>query len=213
MPRRLTPERRDEIAADAAERYSAGESWQLIGMRYGITGAHVRRLTIARHAITYRRWGQRPSADPQQVCQLREDGKTLDEIAKSLGISRQAVRTALEAAGKKPTTRYPRLSQRRTPTSDELEHIGALYKACPDAPRNRPGARDMRATEGRAVAEACRNLIDDGVPMQALSKALGRGPTWTHWLLGIHDLRPELRLAQSTSRRSRHSIRHQQAET
>lgn len=203
MPRRLTPERREQIASDAAERYRAGESWEQIGERHGITGAHARRLTVARHNITYRRWGQRPSADPQQVCRLREEGRTLDQIAEHLSVSRQAVRTALEAAGKTSPTRYPRLSQRRAPTPEELERIDTLYRACPEAPRSRPGFRDTRGAEGRAVAEACRDLIDDGVPMQTLSRALGRGSTWAHWILAIHDLRPSPRLAATTSRRTR----------
>lgn len=58
----MTPERRDKIAADAAGRYGAGESWQEIGADYGLSSEYVRRLTIARHDITYRRWGRRPES-------------------------------------------------------------------------------------------------------------------------------------------------------
>src|SRR5699024_7925092 len=57
---KLTPAQRDQIAADAAARYRAGESWQQIAQSHGVTGEHVRRLTIVRHDITYRRWGRRP---------------------------------------------------------------------------------------------------------------------------------------------------------
>lgn len=203
MARRMTPERRDKIAADAAGRYGAGESWQEIGADYGISSEYVRRLTIARHDITYRRWGRRPAADPQEVSRRREEGQTLAEIAAALDCSRQAVRTALETAGTRSATRYPRLSERRAPTSAELERISALYEACPAAPRSRPGAHDMRGPEGRAVAEACHNLVADGVPMQTLSTALGRAATWVHWLFGIHDLRPATRPTQSTARRTR----------
>lgn len=203
MARRLTPERRDEIAADAASRYASGESWQQIGARYGLSGEYIYRLATARHDITYRRWGRRPAADPQDVSRRRDQGQTLAEIAAALGCSRQAVRTALEAAGKRSATRYPRLSQRRDPTPDELERISALYEACPAAPRSRPGAHDMRGPEGHTVALACHDLVADGVPMQTLSQALGRAATWVHWLLGIHGLRPATRATRSTARRTR----------
>lgn len=203
MRGRLGAEQRDRIAADASARYEAGETWQQIGVRYGLSGAYVRRLTTARHDITYHRWGQRPAADPQDASRRRDEGQTLDEIAAALGCSRQAVRTALETAGRTPATRYPRLSERREPTPDELERIRALYEACPAAPRSRPGAHDVRGPEGRAVAQACHDLVITGVPMQTLSRALGRGPTWAHWILGIHDLRPATRSTQSTARRTR----------
>ena len=203
MGRRLSPEQRDQIAADASTRYELGETWQQISASYGISGVHVRRLTTARHNIKYHRWGKRPVADPQEVSRRRDEGQTLDEIAAVLGCSRQAVRTALEAGGKRSATRYPRLSQRRDPTPEELEHISALYEACPAAPRSRPGAHDMRGPEGRAVAEACHDLVAEGVPMQTLSKALGRAATWVHWLLGIHDLRSAVRPTRSTARRTR----------
>lgn len=203
MARTLTPEQRDKIAADAARRYAAGEAWRRIGDSYGISGEHVRRLTTARHDITYHRWGRRPAADPQDVSRRRDEGQSLAEIAAALECSRQAVRTALETAGTTSVTRYPRLSERRGPTPAELERISALYEACPAAPRSRPGAHDMRGPEGRAVAQACHDLVADGVPMQTLSKALGRAATWVHWLLGIHDLRPATRPTQSTARRTR----------
>jgi hypothetical protein len=199
----LSPEQRDQIAADASTRYELGETWQQIGASYGISGEHVRRLTTARHNITYHRWGQRPVADPQEVSRRREEGQTLAEIAAALDCSRQAVRTALETAGKRSATRYPRLSERRAPTPAELEWISALYEACPAAPRSRPGAHDMRGPEGRAVAEACHDLVAEGVPMETLSKALGRAATWVHWLLGIHDLRSAVRPTRSTARRTR----------
>lgn len=57
MTVRMTPEQRDQIAADAAVRYAAGESWQQIGTSCGVTGEHVRRITVARFEVTYRRWG------------------------------------------------------------------------------------------------------------------------------------------------------------
>ena len=200
---RLTPEQRDAIADDAVRRYRAGETWGEIGIRHGITGVHARRLTAARHDITYRPWGQRPVADVQEVCRRREGGQTLDQIAQALGCSRQAMRTALESAQGMPVTRYPRLSRRRAPSEAELEEVRALYEACPPAPRSREGSRDMRAEEGRAVAEACHALVVDGVPMATLSRELGRGSTWVQWLLTLHDLRPPPREARSTARRTR----------
>ena len=199
---KLTPAQRDQIAVDAAARYRAGESWAQIGADYGITGAYTYRLTTARHDITFRRWGQQPVADSDEVVRRREDGQSLDQIAYALGCSRQAVRTALETAGGVPSTRYPRLSERRLPTDDEIAELRRLYEACPQAPRARPGARAVRGDEGRVLAETCRELVDDGIPMQTLSRALGRGPTWMHWLLSIHDLRPDPHPAGTTSRRT-----------
>ncbi|RCS69503.1 hypothetical protein CIK73_06085 [Brachybacterium alimentarium] len=78
-----------------------------------------------------------------------------------------------------------------------------LYEACPQASRARPGARNVRGDEGRILAEACRELIDDGIPMEPLSRDLGRGPTWIHWLLGLHALRPDPHAARNTARRTR----------
>lgn len=203
MGERLTPAQRDAIAAEAATRYAAGETWQQIAARYNLSSEYVRRLTTRRQHVVYRRWGQQPVADPQEVCRLRDEGQTLDRIADALGCSRQAVRTALEAADRDTDTRYPRLGQRRRPTTAELEQITQLYEACPPAPHARPGARYVRGREGQTLAEACRHLVDDGVPMQTLSQDLGRGGTWIHWLLGCHDLRPSLRAVRSTARRTR----------
>lgn len=200
---KLTPAQRDQIAADAAVRYAAGETWAQIAADYGITGVHVRRLTVARHDITYRRWGQQPVADVDEVLRRRQNGQSLDQIAEALDCSRQAVRTALETATGVSSTRYPRLSRRRQPTGDEIAEIQALYEVCPQAPRARPGARYVRGDEGRALADACRGLVDDGVPMDTLSRSVGRGPTWTHWLLTIHDLRPDPRATRTTARRTR----------
>lgn len=200
---KLTPEQRDQIAADAATRYRAGETWGQIAADYGVTGDYVRRTTMARHDITYRRWGQQPVADVDEVVRRRAEGQTLDQIAEALGCSRQAVRTALETAKRAPATRYPRLSRRRQPTDDEVAELRELYMQCPQAPRNREGSRAVRGPEGRNLAEACRGLVFDGIPMATLSQALGRGATWMHWLLSIHDLRPDPRPVGTTSRRTR----------
>ena len=200
---KLTPAQRDQIAADAAARYRAGETWAQIAERHGITAEHTRRLTIARHDITYRRWGQRPIADVDEVLRRRADGQTLDEIGEALGCSRQAVRTALETAHGVPSTRYPCLSRRRSPTEEEIAEVRGLYGQRPQAPRNRVGSRAVRGPEGRVLAEACRVLVDDGIPMATLSRALGRGPTWVHRLLGVHDLRPDPHPGHTTARRTR----------
>lgn len=201
--RRLAENERGEIAATAARRYHNGESWAQIAKDYELTSTYVHRLTTARHTIHYRRWGQRAIADVNEVLRRRDEGQTLNEIAKALDCSRQAVRTALERAGRTPTTRYPELAQRRTPTPTEISTVAELYEACPQAPRNREGSRHIRGDEGRTLAEACRALVDDGVPMANLSRSLGRGPTWVHWLLSCHDLRPEPHEARTTSRRTR----------
>lgn len=200
---KLTPEQRDKVAADAATRYRAGESWAEIATSYDLTPQYVYRLTIARHDIDFRTWGQRPVADVDDVVRRREDGQALDKIADELGCSRQAIRTALETTKGVPATRYPRLSERRAPTGNEIAELRGLYEACPQAPRAREGARAVRGPEGLQLAEACRSVVDDGVPMQTLSIALGRGATWLHWLLSCHDLRPETRPVQTTSRRTR----------
>jgi len=200
---KLTAEQRDRLAADAADRYWAGESWAEIATSYDLTPQYVYRLTVARHDIDFRAWGQRPIADVNEVVRRRDDGQTLDQIAEELGCSCQAIRTAVEAGGRTPLTRYPRLAESRVPTADEINRISQLYEACPQAPRNREGSRAVRGPEGRLLAEACREVVDDGVPMSTLASALGRGPTWVHWLLGCHDLRPQRRPVQTTARRTR----------
>ena len=200
---KLTPEQRDKVAADAATRYRAGESWAEIATSYDLTPQYVYRLTIARHDIDFRTWGQRPVADVDDVVRRRDEGQSLQQIAEDLGCSRQAVRTALETAQRTPKTRYPRLSESRGPTADEIAELRGLYEECPQAPRAREGARAVRGVEGRALAEACRRVVDGGVPMQTLSVALSRGATWVHWLLGCHGLRPEPRRVQTTARRTR----------
>ncbi|MDN5686197.1 MAG: hypothetical protein L0G94_05850 [Brachybacterium sp.] len=200
---KLTPAERDQLAADAAARYRTGETWAQIAADHGVTGDYVRRTTIARHEITYRRWGQQPVADVDTVLRRREDGQTLDQIAEALGCSRQAVRTALESAKRAPATRYPRLSRRRPPTDDEVAELHRLYMKCPQEPRSREGSRAVRSPEGRVLAEACRELVAEGIPMATLSRALGRGPTWVHWLLSVHDLRPDPRPVHTTTRRTR----------
>lgn len=200
---KLTPIQRDQLATDAAARYRAGEAWIQIAADYGVTADYVRRASIARHDITYRRWGRQPIADVDEVLPRREDGQTLDEIAEALDSSRQAIRTALETAHGVPSTRHPSLSRRRQPTDAEVADLRTLYEACPQAPRNREGSHAVRSPEGRALAEACHNLVTDGIPMATLSRALGRGPTWMHWLLSIHDLRPNPRAAHTTTRRTR----------
>lgn len=121
----------------------------------------------------------------------------------TFGCSRQAIRTAIETAQRTVATRYPRISKRRAPSACEISRITGLYESCPQAPRNRDGSRAVRGPEGRQLAEACRTVVDDGVPMSTLSVALGRGATWVHWLLGCHDLRPEPRPVQTTSNRTR----------
>lgn len=198
MPKPLTPDQRDTIARDAAARYTAGETWQQIAADHGLSAEHVRRLTIARHDVSFRRWGQQPVADPAEVLVRREEGQSIPKIASALGCSITAVRTALEAAQGVPKTRYPRLALRRNPTPSELAHLVALYEACPPAPRNRPDHRETRSLEGRALAKACRALVDDGVPMATLSTGMGRGAGYVDWLLRVHDLRPPTREASST---------------
>lgn len=203
MPGRLTQGERERIAAVACERYAAGESWVQIAEDFNLHPGHVRRLTTERYAVDFRRWGQRPVADPDQVALRRGRGESIQAIASALGCSRTAVRTAIERAGCVPRSRYPRLSARREPTEAEVERISGLYATCPYAPRARPGHRDTAGEHGLLLALACRELVDDGVPMQTLSRALGRGPTWVHWLLGRHDQQPASREARSTSRRTR----------
>lgn len=201
--RRLNPEQRDSIARDAVQRYKEGATWVEIGTDFGVTGEHVRRLTVARYDVVYRRWGQKAVADVEEVCRRRDAGESQGAIAEALGCSRQAVRTALEKAGRRSQTRYPRLSLRRRPTPAEVEQILALYESCPFAPRSRPGARYVHGDEGRRLAEACQELVNQGVPMSTLSRAVGRGDTWMHWLLKSHDLQPEPHEVRSTSRRTR----------
>lgn len=203
MRGRLTEEQREQIARSAHERYEAGQTWEQIARDHDLHPGTVRRLVMERHPVTFRRWGQRPVVDAEAGAALRERGASIQRIAEKLGCSRTAVRTALERTSGAPSTRYPRLSARRDPTEAELQELQRLYTACPEAPRSRPGHRDTRGEAGAALAEACLAVVEDGVPMQTLSLALDRGPTWVHWLLGRHDCLPEARASRSTSRKTR----------
>src|SRR5699024_6311915 len=140
-------------------------------------GAYTYRLTTARYDITFRRLGQQPVADVDEVARRRQDGQNLDQIADALGCSRQAIRTALETGGGVPSTRYPRLTDRLLPGVAAIGDLRRLYEACPHAPRARPGSRNVRGDEGRALADACRALGEAGIPMTTLSQSMGRGPT------------------------------------
>jgi len=65
------------------------------------------------------------------------------------------------------------------------------------------GTRNVCGDEGRALASACRALVDDGVPMLTLVRDLGRGATWVNFILECHDLRPAPHPIKSTARRTR----------
>lgn len=203
MRRRRTATERHEIARSGHERYTAGESWTEIARDLDLHPGSLRRIVQQMDPVEFRRWGQRPIAEPSDVAALRAKGETIQSIAAALGCSRTAVRTALESTTGRAPTRYPRLSARRSITDSELRELALLYEACPEAPRNRPGHRETGGDEGAVLAAACLELVEDGVPMQTLSIALGRGPTWVHWLLGRHGLRPEPHEVRSTSRRTR----------
>lgn len=203
MRGRLTAAERERIARLGHERYEAGERWDTIAKDLDLHPGSLRRIVAQLHPVEYRRWGQRTVADPAEVARRREQGESIQSIAESMECSRTAVRTALENVSGPPATRYPRLSTRRDPTEAELQELTRRYEACPEAPRNRPGHRETRGEEGAELAEACSALVADGVPMQTLSLAMGRGVTWVHWLLGQHDLRTAERTGTSTRRRTR----------
>lgn len=197
----MTPGQRDAVAARAAARYRAGESWAVIAADEGLSAEHLRRITTTRHDVTFHPWGARPAAEPARVARLRAGGATIPAIARDLGVSQTAVRTALQAGqGAPATTRYPLLDQRRAPTRTEIAELERLYAACP--PTGRPGHRATGGDEGREFAEACRRIVTDVVPMDTLSRALGRGPTFVYSLLGRHDMRIEPRRARPTAKTS-----------
>lgn len=210
---RFTPEQRQAIATAAHDRYTAGETWAQIAVDYDVHPQYLARLVRTYAPVTYRRWGSAPIADVNDVARRRAEGQTIDAIARDLECSPTAVRTAIEQLHGTPETRYPKLSSRRLPTDAEIHHLQGLYEACPQAPRARPGHRFIRGDEGRALALACRTLVDDGIPMGTLSRAMGRGATWLHWLLTVHDLRPDHHAGSSTSRRTRDLVAPQQTPT
>lgn len=208
MRRRFTAAEREEIARTGHDRYEAGESWDEIARDLDLHPGSLRRIVVQLNPVEYRPAGQKTVADPAEVTRRRERGESIQSIAEALECSRTAVRTALESVSGPLATRYPRLSTRRDATDEELQELRRLYEACPEAPRNRPGHRETRGEEGVELAEACAALVADGVPMQTLSLAMGRGPTWVHWLLGQHDLRPVQRQSRSTTHRTREGSPH-----
>ncbi|MBB5831918.1 hypothetical protein [Brachybacterium aquaticum] len=203
MRRRLTDAEREELARIGHDRYMAGETWAEIARDHDLHPETVRRIGAQLRPVAYRRWGQKPVADPGEVAERRLRGESIQKIAEALSCSRTAVRTAIESTSGVPSTRYPRLSARRMPTDAELLELRQLYEACPEAERNRPGHRDTGGEAGTVLATACLALVEDGVPMQTLSTALGRGPTWVHWLLGRHGVSTDTRAGRSTRHRTR----------
>lgn len=199
MAWRLTAEQRDQIAADAARRYADGEVWQQIGASYGITGEHVRRLTSAAKTSPTDAGGSAPPSTPRRsVSDVMNDRPSARSPRVSAALAKPC------ALRLNPPAEPPR---RAAPVSPRAvgppPPSSSIYEECPLAPRARPGVRNIRWEKGWALAEACRALIDDGIPMETLSRDLGRGPTWIHWLLGCHDLRVPTRATRSTARRTR----------
>ena len=96
---KLTPEQRDDVADDAATRCRAGESWAEIAARNCLTPQYVYRLTVARHNIDYRKWGQRPVANVIEVLKRKDNGQTLDQIAEIHGAIRAALTRRFGAHG------------------------------------------------------------------------------------------------------------------
>lgn len=201
MVRKQSSQDRAALGRVARARYEAGETWRAIGADLGWDPTTVRKAAEASGPVQRRRWGSQPVADPAAVLSRRQQGASIPALAREFGCSQTAIRTALEAATSSPSaTRYPRLSERRSPTAQEIVYLRGLYEACP--PLGPRGARATAGPEGLVLAQECRRLVDDGVPMQPLSVALGRTITWVHWLLGRHDLLPPRRPARSTMRRT-----------
>ena len=87
------------------------------------------------------------------------------------------------------------------------EKLPVLFRLCPKDQAAEVFAELTPGTQ-QALIDALSDtelkaVIDDGVPMQTLSVAIGHSTGWVHWLLSCHDLRPKPRPVATTSRMTR----------
>jgi biotin operon repressor len=114
-----------------------------------------------------------------RIDDLRADGVPLEEIARVLGMTRQAVSLHLRGRTKGSTP-----AQTRSLTKSEATELTRHYKSLPVSTG---GARQWSTPEGVALVDLIERLTRDGVPMTSV-RAL-RGGTRTDQIVvrGIDD--------------------------
>jgi hypothetical protein len=103
----------NEIEQEIIARYLSGESTVVLGRAYGTSKAHIRGILI-RHQIERRKPGERPlrsdaklyKCDPEILRQMVEDGMSIREIGRALGMASSAVHNACGSFGIQLKDRY-----------------------------------------------------------------------------------------------------------
>lgn len=103
----------NEIEQEIIARYLSGESTVVLGRAYGTSKEHIRRI-LTRHQVERRNLGERPlrsdaklyQGDPAILRQMVEDGMSIREIGRVLGMASSAVHNACGSFGIQLKDRY-----------------------------------------------------------------------------------------------------------
>ena len=103
----------DEIEQEIIARYLSGESTVVLGRAYGTSRKTINGV-LARHQVQRRKSGERPlrsdaklyQSDPEILRQMVEDGMSIREIGRALGMASSAVHNACGSFGIQLKDRY-----------------------------------------------------------------------------------------------------------
>jgi hypothetical protein len=103
----------DKIEQEIITRYLAGESTVVLGRVYGTSKTAINRI-LTRHQVQRRKSGERPlrsdaklyQSDPEILRQMVEDGMSIREIGRVLGMASSAVHNACGSFGIQLKDRY-----------------------------------------------------------------------------------------------------------
>jgi len=96
----------DEVGQEIVVRYLSGESTVVLGLAYGTSKTAINRVLV-RHQVQRRKPGERPlrsdaklyQSDPETLRKMVEDGMSLSEIGRVLGMASSGVHNACVAFG------------------------------------------------------------------------------------------------------------------
>jgi hypothetical protein len=103
----------DDVEQTIIARYLSGESTVILGRAYGTSRKHIRSI-LTRHQIERRKPGERPlrsdaklyQSDPEILRQMVEDGMSIREIGRILGMASSSVHNACGSFGIQLKDRY-----------------------------------------------------------------------------------------------------------
>src|SRR5689334_8426496 len=103
----------NEIEQEIIARYLSGESTVVLGRAYGTSKTAINRV-LAQHQVPRRKSGERPlrsdaklyQSDPEILRKMVEDGMSIREIGRVLGMASSAVHNACDYFGIQLKDRY-----------------------------------------------------------------------------------------------------------